>query len=131
MFINYILLAISIIISVVAQTILKTGMGEIGVIERLAPEDVIPLILIFASSWQIVLGLFMYILGMFLWLVLLSRLDLSFLYPIGALQYILIFFFSYIFLGENITMGRIIGLAFILLGIFIIQKYGRSEHQYV
>lgn len=131
MLVNYILLAISLMISVVAQTILKSGMREIGVIADLSPANIFSLILVFASSWQIVLGLFMYIGGLFLWLVLLSRLDLSFLYPIGALQYILIFLFSSIFLGEHITWGRIVGLVFVLLGIYIIQRFGKSEHQYL
>lgn len=131
MLINYILLSIALIISVVAQTLLKTGVKEIGVIETLSFESVIPLVITFVSTWQIVVGLLMYVGGMFLWLVLLSRLDLSFLYPIGALQYILVFVFSYSFLGENITIGRVVGLIFILIGIFIIQKFGKSEGQYV
>lgn len=131
MIINYLLLAISITISVVAQTFLKIGVGEVGVIESLVPHTIISTLFIFATTWQIVLGLFLYMMGTFIWLVLLSRLDLSFLYPIGALQYVLVFIFSYFFLGEHITFGRIAGLIFILIGILIINKFGNSDSQYV
>jgi len=131
MLVNYIFLAISILISVVAQTFLKNGVSQIGVINITGIESIVPLLITFMVTWQIVVGLVLYIAGTFVWLVLLSRLDLSFLYPIGAIQYILIFIFSYIFLGENITMGRIVGLAFILLGVLIINKYGAEESGYI
>ena len=121
---NIITLLFLIVVSSTAQIFLKTGMREVGQIHSLEAKKLLPLIFSLALNWRIVLGLGMYVFGTFFWLVLLSRLDLSLLYPFGALQYILVFAFSYYFLGEHIGTGRIAGALVVLAGIFIISKWG-------
>lgn len=124
MFKNYLLILLSVVISVIAQTLLKTGMGRIGSIESLELPVIIPLIWRMGTNIFVLAGLSLYVVGTFFWLVLLSRLQLSFLYPFGALQYFLIFIISYFLLGEQIKMARIIGVTIIMLGIFVIGKWG-------
>ena len=124
MYRNYFLILLTICISVIAQTLLKTGMKGIGRIDGLNLEVIIPLLLKIATNFYIIAGLSLYVVGTFFWLVLLSRLDLSFLYPFGALQYLLIFVISYFLLGEQIKLARIIVVLVILAGIFIISKFG-------
>lgn len=121
---NYLLILLTICISVTAQILLKTGMKDIGRIDGLEISVIIPLIFRMATNIFVILGLSLYVIGTFFWLVLLSRLDLSFLYPFGALQYLLIFIVSYFLLGEQIKLARIIGVVIILFGIFIIGKFG-------
>lgn len=121
---NYILILLTVCISVIAQTFLKNGMKQIGRIDNLDVKIVIPTALRMGTNIFVVGGLSLYVIGTFIWLVLLSRLDLSFLYPFGALQYLFIFAVSYLIFGENIKAGRIAGAAIILLGIYIISKYG-------
>ena len=121
---NYLLILLTICISITAQTLLKTGMKQIGEVARLELSVILPLILQVGTNLFIIGGLSLYVIGTFFWLVLLSRLDLSFLYPFGALQYIFIFIISYFFLGESIKLGRIIGVLVILAGIYIISKFG-------
>src|SRR4030042_6914024 len=119
---NYLLILLTILISIVGQTLLKAGMNGIGRIEAVELSTVIPLILRGGTNIFIIAGLTLFVIGTFFWLVLLSRLDISFLYPFGALQYLFIFLISYLFLGEEIRMGRIIGVLIILAGIFVISK---------
>lgn len=121
---NIITLLFLIVVSSIAQIFLKTGMREVGQIHSLEAKKLLPLIFSLALNWRIVLGLGMYVFGTFFWLVLLSRLDLSLLYPFGALQYILVFAFSYFLLGEHIGAGRIAGALVVLAGIFIISRWG-------
>lgn len=121
---NYLLILLSIIISVSAQTLLKTGMNGIGKIEALEPAVLIPLIIKMGTNLFVIGGLALYVVGTFFWLVLLSRLPLSFLYPFGALQYFFIFLISYLLLGEDIKPARIIGVGIITVGILIIGKWG-------
>lgn len=121
---NYLLILLTVCISVVAQTFLKTGMKDIGKIDGLELELLLGLIWKMGTNVFVILGLSMYVVGTFFWLVLLSRLDLSFLYPFGALQYLFIYIISYFFLGEHITLGRIVGVSVVLLGILIIGKFG-------
>lgn len=121
---NYLLIFLLIGIAVLAQTLLKLGMKKIGVITEIKMSNLGPLILKMISNFYVPIGIFLYAMGSFLWLVLLSRLELSFLYPFGSLEYFFIFLVSYIIFKEKIKIGRIIGVIFIILGIFVISKFG-------
>ena len=121
---NYLLILLTIAISITAQTLLKSGMKQIGEVASLNFAIVLPLVFRIATNIFIIAGLSLYVVGTFFWLILLSRLDLSFLYPFGALQYMFIFAISYFFLHETIRPARIVGALVILAGIYIISKFG-------
>lgn len=121
---NYILIVLTVCISVIAQTFLKNGMKQIGHIDNLDIKMIVPVAWSMGTNIFVIGGLSLYVIGTFIWLVLLSRLDLSFLYPFGALQYLLIFIVSFLVFGENIKPARIAGALVILVGIYIISKYG-------
>lgn len=121
---NYLLIFLSIILSVIAQTLLKIGMSKGGVISSVSFDTILPLIWRMGTNIFVIAGLSLYVIGTFVWLILLSRLDLSFLFPFGALQYFIIYLISYFFLGEHITLGRIAGVALIMVGIVIISRFG-------
>ncbi|WP_206810915.1 EamA family transporter [Paradesulfitobacterium ferrireducens] len=61
-----------------------------------------------------------------LWLVVLSRWELSVAYPMVSLGYVLAFVLAAVFLHESFSLPKIIGSAFILLGISILGLFGRS-----
>jgi len=58
------------------------------------------------------------------WLALLSRADLSFVQPVTALSYITVAVGSYLRFGENVNFTRVTGIAFILLGVFLVSCGG-------
>jgi multidrug transporter EmrE-like cation transporter len=64
----------------------------------------------------------MYGLSAFLWLVVLSRLDLSYAYPFLALNLVLITLVSWIVLGEMIPTLRWLGLGLICLGVVVVAR---------
>lgn len=121
---NLALIFLAVLISVTAQLNLKTGMGQIGRIDNLTLSTLIPTALAMATNLRVIIGITLYGFGTFVWLILLSRLDLSLLYPFGALQYFFIFAASYFLLGEHIGMGRIAGLLLISLGLLVLGKWG-------
>lgn len=106
-------------LSVGGQLLLKTGMNKVGSFQIEALGSFIRQTI---SSPFVLSGLFMYGLGMVTWLILLSRVDLSFAYPMLSLGYILILLVSFIFLGEQITPLRIFGVVLIALGVSAIFK---------
>jgi drug/metabolite transporter (DMT)-like permease len=124
MFKNYLLILLTVAISVTGQTLLKVGMKNMGRVDSLAIEKIIPLIVSMGTNVFVIAGLSLFVIGTFFWLIVLSRLDLSFVYPFGALQYIFIYAISYFFLGEHISAGRIAGVSVVLCGILIIGKFG-------
>ncbi len=75
------------------------------------------------------IGISFYILNFFLWIIALSKADLSVVYPIGSTSYIIVMILSMVFLHEHITVLRWIGVCFIILGIyFIFQSTHKREN---
>ena len=72
-------------------------------------------------SWKMLLGIFCYLCSCLLWLVIVSRTQLTFAMPLSVgVVNILVFLGSARFLGEQITPTKILGLAVIVLGLFLI-----------
>ncbi len=60
--------------------------------------------------------------GIILWLMALAQGDLSLVYPIGSLQYILTLIAARIFLHEKIDGMKLIGTLCVVVGIILIAK---------
>ena len=73
-----------------------------------------------ASSWHIVLGVFIYGFATLIWLYLLSRYDFSYIYPITSLSFVLGIFLSLVLLGETIPWNRWLGVAIICSGVYLV-----------
>lgn len=74
-----------------------------------------------ALSWKMLLGILCYLCSFLLWLVIVSRTQLTFAMPLSVgIVNTLVFLGSARFLGERITPLKILGLAVIVLGLFLI-----------
>lgn len=72
-------------------------------------------------SWKMLLGIFCYLCSFLLWLVIVSRTQLTFAMPLSVgVVNTLVFLGSARFLGEEITPTKIAGLVVIVLGLFLI-----------
>jgi drug/metabolite transporter (DMT)-like permease len=113
------LLFLDICLSVAAQLLLKAGMREIGAFELRADwwayflQLIHPLILV---------GLFLYGLATVIWIICLTKLDLSFAYPVATVQYFLIFLGAWHLFGEHIAWNRLVGIIIIFIGVIIISS---------
>lgn len=70
----------------------------------------------------ILAGLVFYGVAAFLWIIALTRVDLSYAYPMISVSYVLIFLFAWLFFHENISLTRIAGMVIILIGVFMISR---------
>ncbi len=61
-----------------------------------------------------------------LWLVVISRWELSYAYPLVAFGYVLAILYGFLFLDESINLPKILGSIMILGGITILGFLGRS-----
>ncbi len=113
----FLAIAISVACSVCGQLILKYGMMQ------MTPQQGLPrLLLKMATSPRLIVGLVVYSLGVVFWIIALSQLDLSFVYPFASLSYIGIIIGSYLLFREHISRERILGVAVIMLGLIIISQ---------
>jgi drug/metabolite transporter (DMT)-like permease len=74
------------------------------------------------SNWKICLGMFMYFIPVIIWIVLMKKIDLSFLQPLFSLVYVITPLIAFFFLKENIPSIRWVGIAIVAIGILVISK---------
>src|SRR3989338_63612 len=122
----YALLLVSVTFNVTANILLKTGVIKTGGISSDA-TDIITNVLKVAVSPYIVTGLTLYGLSFLIWLRVLSFNDLSRSYPIfSTIVFLMTTIGSVIFLKEHVSIIRIVGIAFMLTGIFIVSAHDKK-----
>lgn len=72
------------------------------------------------TDWRVILGFALVFGGAIFWLGVISRVDLSFAYPLLALNYVIILIPSRILLNESISLIRLIGALIIVIGVIVI-----------
>ena len=72
------------------------------------------------SKGYIWLGFAFQILCVATWLLALAQADLSFVFPVGSIQYIFILVGAHIFLGEKIDRMKVTGTLLVIAGITLI-----------
>ena len=119
MAIDMLIIIFSVLLSAVAQLLLKHGMTKVGRVSSLASA---PRMLFAALSNPIVLtGLATFGVSALIWLVALSRVKLSIAYPMISLGYVTVIFFSWLILREPVRPITIAGCLIIIGNEFIIR----------
>lgn len=117
--VNIVLVFISVCLAVTGQFLMKHGMDMIGRFPLLMlPAKIISMLLnpfVFA-------GLSCFVLSAILWLVVLPRMELSYVYPMVAFGYVIAVIASVFILKEQVTWLRWLGVAVISLGVFLISR---------
>lgn len=112
------LIFLSVISGAVGQLLMKKAMKSVGLINAINFRLILRIML----NPLIIAGLFLYAIALFLWLIVLSKLELSYAAPLYSISYIFIAILSFIFLKESVTILRILGILIICLGVFVITK---------
>ncbi len=116
------LIIVAMLIGVVGQVALKAGMNQVGRIENLdfaKPMQIFGPALTQPLVW---IGLAAYALSAMFWLIVLSRFDLSYAYPMLASMYLVIPIVSRIFLNESIPPLRWVGMLVVLIGVILVSR---------
>lgn len=109
------------VIDAFAQVLMKKGIvGEAVVSWNL--HELTSFLMQNAISPLVIAGIILYALNFFLWIVILTKIDLSLAVPLGSTTYALIPFAGVVFLHEKISMMGIVGIVCVILGILILSK---------
>jgi len=114
---NFILLLSNIGLVVSGQTLIKQGVNKISDFRAI---PFMGFIVKSFTSPSIVGGIFLYVISTIIWLMLLSRINLSMAYPGLSIGYLIILGISWFYLKETVTLYQVIGVALIISGIFFI-----------
>jgi drug/metabolite transporter (DMT)-like permease len=67
--------------------------------------------------------------GGILWVIAMSKFELSFLYPFLSINYLGIIVGSQFFLGEKVSLYRYLSIVLIIMGLIIISRSPNSENK--
>jgi drug/metabolite transporter (DMT)-like permease len=108
-----------------AQLLMKKGLVHTG-IDSVNFGNVAEFAVKNAASPLVWLGIFIFVLNFFVWIVILSRVDLSIAMPVGSTSYIFVPIAAMLFLREHVGMLRWAGIILIVLGIHFVSRSAAS-----
>ena len=116
---NLSVILFTVFLSACAQVLLKLGVSN----QRAdASVDGIKGIFYLLFTPGVFLGLTVYGISVFIWLWVLSRVELSLAYPFVGLSFIFTLAFGYFFLSESINAFRLIGTLLIAVGCVFVAR---------
>lgn len=119
-------LLFAVLLGAIGQILLKSGLNVLSQSGSKPP----PLAVISSvfTNLRVFGGFFCYGVSSLFYLMALSRLDLSYAYPMIALGYVIVTFLSWQFLHEQVPAMRVLGLAIIILGVVVLAlTYGHTH----
>jgi drug/metabolite transporter (DMT)-like permease len=119
------ILLIGLVFESVGVVLLKKGITQIGEVKQVCAAEIIRVVKAGVTSTTILLGVFFEALFFGCLLVLMAESDISFLWPLTALSFVMATFAAMIFLGEKVSGIRWAGVVFIMIGAALISY---SEH---
>lgn len=119
----FILILIGVLLNASAQLLLKAGMVQIGQFEFSA-ANLVPITMKVIETPAILLGLINYIISVGVWLLVLSRVQVSFAYPMLSIGYIVNALAAYYLFGEPLTSMRVLGIFIIITGVYLVAQSG-------
>ncbi len=125
------ILLIGLVFESTGVVLLKKGMTQIGQERVATASDVVRVVKAGVTNAQVLLGVFFEALFFICLLVLMSKSDISFLWPLTALSFVFATVAAILFLHERVTGVRWAGVVFIMIGAALIsysqQTAGRQQ----
>ena len=115
------LIMLGVLLNAAAQLFLKEGMRRIGHFEFVW-TNIVPITVQVAGNVFILSGLSCYVISVAVWLLVLSRVEVSFAYPLLSVGYIVNAVAGYYLFQENLSMTRITGILVICVGVYFVTK---------
>jgi drug/metabolite transporter (DMT)-like permease len=119
------ILLIGLVFEAAGVVFLKKGITAVGEVKQITAAEIFRVVKAGVTSPSVLLGVFFEALFFGCLLVLMGKSDISFLWPLTALSFVMTTFAALIFLGEKVSSVRWAGVAFIMVGAALISY---SEH---
>ena len=120
-FISFMLVLAGVLLNAAAQLLLKAGTNAIGAFAFTA-ANLVPVGIKVASNPFIVGGLGCYAVSVLVWIMALSRVEVSLAYPMLSIGYVVNAVAAWYLFGEALTAQRMIGIGTIIVGVFLVAR---------
>jgi len=111
-----------VLLNAVAQVLLKAGTNALGGAINLTFSNAFETFIRVASQLPILGGLACYALSLVVWIMGLSRTDVTIAYPMLSLGYVVAAFGAWMFLGETVSPQRLLAIGVIMIGVALLAR---------
>ena len=118
---SFSLLFSGVLLNAAAQLLLKAGTNRVGAF-AFTLDNVVPIGARLIANPPILAGLACYVVSVGVWILGLSRVPVSVAYPMLSLGYVINAFLAWMLFGESLAAQKLVGIAFILLGVFLVAR---------
>jgi multidrug transporter EmrE-like cation transporter len=115
------LILAGVVLNALGQLLLKAGTNAVGRFE-FVPDNIVPVATRVASEPHIMAGVLCYGVSLIVWIMGLSRVEVSVAYPLLSLGYVINAAAAWYLFGESMTPARIAGIGFIVVGVCFIAR---------
>jgi multidrug transporter EmrE-like cation transporter len=115
------LVLLGVMLNAAAQLLLKAGTRAVGEFE-FSLANVGPVGWKLATNVPILGGLICYVVSVVVWIMALSRVEVSVAYPMLSLGYVVNAALAWWLFGEAVTPMRMIGIAVIIVGVYLVAR---------
>jgi drug/metabolite transporter (DMT)-like permease len=119
------ILLIGLVFEATGVVLLKKGIAKVGEVKQVTVTEIVRVVKAGFTSPFVLLGVFFEALFFVCLLVLMGESDISLLWPLTGLSFVMTTFAALIFLGEQVSSVRWAGVVFIMIGAALISY---SEH---
>ena len=119
--IAFALILTGVLLNAAAQLLLKAGTNAIGHFE-FHLENILPVGLKVAFQPFIMGGMACYAVSLVIWIMALSRVPVSLAYPMLSIGYVVNAAVAYYWLGESLSMQKLVGIGFIIVGVVLVAR---------
>ena len=100
------ILLVGLVFEAAGVVLLKKGINQIGEVQKIVPAEVFRITKAGATNPTVLLGVFFEALFFACLLILMSKSDITFLWPLTALSFVMTTFAALVFLGEKVSPVR-------------------------
>jgi multidrug transporter EmrE-like cation transporter len=118
---SFSLLMTGVLLNAGAQLLLKAGTNSVGVFE-FSRDNLVPVGWRLATEPHIVGGLACYVISVVIWVMALSRVEVSVAYPLLSIGYVVNAIAAWYLFGEAVTPMRLAGIGIIIVGVCLVAR---------
>ena len=115
------LLLVAIVLGTCAQLLFKAGTNAVGAF-AFTLDNALPVGLKLAFDPRILGGVGCYAISLAIWIMALSRVEVSVAYPMLSIGFALNAVLAWWLLGESVTPVRMLGIGIIIVGVWLVAR---------
>jgi multidrug transporter EmrE-like cation transporter len=119
--VSFSLILAGVMLNAAAQILMKTGTNSIGYFDFSA-ANIVPIGWKLATEPHIIGAMCCYVLGVIIWILALSRVQVSIAYPLLSMGYVVNAVAAWYLFNESFNPTKVIGMGVIIMGVVIISR---------